>query len=68
MSLDREVQMSEPILRDRVSSTLHDTGIGAVRPHDGIHHFFEELEVGDIVDALLQGYIHREIFADALTY
>ena len=45
--------MAQSIFGEGVSSALDDHGVRSVEAHAGVHHFFEEFEVGAIIDALL---------------
>jgi hypothetical protein len=67
MTFHRKIEMSQPILGQRVCSALYHQGVRTVVPHDSVHYLSEELEVGYVVHSLLEGHIYRKIFPDAFS-
>lgn len=59
--------MAQPILREGVGSTLDDHGVGPVETHTVIHNFFEEFEVGFIINSFLERHVNSIILSNPLT-
>lgn len=58
---DIEVEAAKSIAAEAVSTTLQGYGTGFVRLYAGTDNILEELDVGFVVDAVMQGYIESMV-------
>lgn len=63
MGSDVEVKAAEPVAAEGVSAALKDNCCGVVVRHAGPHDVFEELGVGEIIDAVIQGDVEGVVRA-----
>ena len=66
VSSDGQIEMSEFVLGEGVSSALDDKHIGDIGVHHFLHYLSEELDVGHIGHAWFEGHVHCVVFAVVL--
>lgn len=65
---DRQLKITNPILRQGVSSTLQHYHIWAVRTNHNIGNLLEDIYIVGIVDSFSQGYIGAVVSSDPLSH
>lgn len=68
MALDRKIEVAKLVTREGVCPALNNHDVGHVEGADPAHYFLEELNVGDVIHALLQRNVRSKEFADPLPY
>mmetsp|Transcript_44830 Transcript_44830/g.141163 ORF Transcript_44830/g.141163 Transcript_44830/m.141163 type:complete len:210 (+) Transcript_44830:347-976(+) len=62
MRMDREVEHSQPVPCQAVSSALHDDGLGVVGPNDLSDDGLEDLLEAAVIYPIVQRHVHRAVF------
>ena len=66
MPPNRQIQVPQLILGQRISPTLNHQRIRPIRPHNGLHDLSEQVEIGDVVDPSLERHVDGVVLADSL--